>query len=134
MASSSETESYFEVASEIRSAARRNLVRIDQLNGLVTLRYLAEGRLWEMLIPDETVRLVNVRVSIQEFSERRGYEASFLVPWEQYRSARDWLRCVPDGYCSPKELEPALKQFEGFLSPLIAAMRLEISDGSAENS
>ena len=115
-----------DIESELRSSEHRHSIRIDQAGGLVVLRFIAGGRIWEMIIPDEDVRLANVRISLREFSSRRGGEASILVAWDAYSSARDWLRCIPDGYCSKADLAPALNYFTFGFSSLVLAMQLEL--------
>lgn len=102
------------------------VVRVDQADGAITLRFMAGERLWELLVPDENVTLSHVRVVIREFSQCRGAEASTLVPWSDYLSARTWLRCIPDGYCNWEDLRPATTYLDSAFSSLKLAVSFNI--------
>lgn len=62
------------------------LARLDQ----IVLRFGAGGTAWELDLPDETVQLAEVRVTVRELGSTRQAEASALMPWPTYVQAREW--------------------------------------------
>lgn len=98
------------------------MLRLDQLTYAIVLRFGGSGSLWELHVPDMHVMLDSVRLTIREFGSVRGAEASVLVPWSTYEEARDWLRCIPDGYPRQSEAEPALMALREAFAPLAAAL------------
>lgn len=97
-------------------------LRLDQLTHAIALRFGESGALWELYVPDTHVTLDSVRLTIREFGSVRGAEASVLVPWSTYEEARDWLRCLPDGYPRQADAEPALIALREVFAPLAAAL------------
>lgn len=102
-------------------------VRVDQSSAGIVLRFATADSLWELLVPDETAPVDCVRLHLREFSNRRGAEASVPVPLTVYVEIRNWLRCIPDGRCSPNSLEPALAALRAAFSPLFSTL-FELDD------
>lgn len=75
--------------------------------------------LWELHLPDTDAELDYVRVRLAEVSAARGAEASVLLPYQDYRAARDWLRCLPNGTVDSAEAEPALKLLAAAFGPFL---------------
>lgn len=96
--------------------------RLDQWPGRIVLRFGAGGTAWELDLPDETVQLAEVRVTVRELGSTRQAEASALMPWPTYVQAREWLRCLPDGYLDLADVEPALPLLREVFRPLILAL------------
>jgi hypothetical protein len=99
-------------------------VRLDQYPRAIVLRFTVADRAWELTVPDHDVTFADVRIMLREAGSLRGAEASVLMPWEDYTKAREWLRCVPDGYPTVTDTEPALTALRRAFEPLIAALSL----------
>lgn len=99
-----------------------NSFRLQHHHRSIVLRFAAEGTAWELAIPDEDVNFSTVRVTIRELGSQRGAEASVLMPWSAYTRARDWLRCVPDGWPPTGDIQPALTILSHAFGPIASAV------------
>lgn len=99
-------------------------MRLDQHPQGVCLRFGGPNEAWELFIPDEQIEFTHIRLTIREIGSLRGAEASALVAWDDFVTARNWLRCLPDGYPLSNEVEPALIIIRTTFAPLVTALSL----------
>ena len=96
--------------------------RIKHYQRAIVLRFAAGETAWELTLPDEDVRFTAVRVAMRELGSQRGAEASVLIPWTEYITTRDWLRCVPDGWLSAGDIQPAPAVLCAAFAPMTSAL------------
>jgi hypothetical protein len=97
------------------------------MDGSIVLRIVRNGHVWEMVVPDYDVAVPGVRVFLRDFQTRGAIEASATIAWPEYRSVRDWLRCLPDGYCSTADLESAIGRIMLAFAPLVSVLGLDLA-------
>jgi hypothetical protein len=105
-------------------ASTISLFRLKHYHRAIALLFASSGTAWEFMLPDEDVHFSAVRVTVRELGSQRGAEASVLVPWDAYVRTRDWLRCLPDGWSSAADIQPALSVLCDQFVPIVSALSL----------
>jgi hypothetical protein len=107
-----------------RSSLLGTRIRLDHTPTRITITIQTDRSCWQLTMPDERLEHESVRVHLRELTSRRGGDCSVLMPWSDYRHARDWLRCIADGYPERSEIQPALKSLREAFSDVAQAMAL----------